>query len=369
MIAQTYRPKTLDEIIGHDKIVKEIKDRFIKNVYPQVSYFTGISGGGKTTFAYNIAKVIQCKNKVNQYTPCNQCSQCKDINKESFINGTYMFNASNLDIEAMRYIEELSTSTSFVSDKKVIIIDEFQELNSNKKAQKNLLKALEKESKDLYFILLSMDDSKVDRSIKNRSVTYKLYPIEYSKIAEYLYNICSLEKIELDESKTDILFTIAENSNGSVRQSCAYLERVIQGSLWDKESLEQTLHFVNNNTVNELCLKIINQDPTLFENEINEEVLQKIKTTFIDLFKSIIGYNLEPYKKKLLEGLLGYKKINTEKLNYIIDTLNETFKYPYLNKEIIDSILIKLFLNKEQVSITKNEIQVENEQPKKRRQQ
>ena len=272
MIAQTYRPKTLDQIIGHDRIVKEIKDRFIKNTYPQVSYFTGITGGGKTTFAYNIAKVIQCKNKVNDYTPCNECSFCKDINKESFIQGTYMFNASNLDIEAMRYIEELSSSTSFVSDKKVIIIDEFQELNSNKKAQKNLLKALEKEIKDLYFILLSMDDSKVDKSIKNRSVTYKLYPIEYSKIAEYLYNICSFEKLELNENQTDILFTIAENSNGSVRQACAYLERVIQGSLWDRESLEETLHFVNDNTINDLCLKIVNQDVSLFENEITEEV-------------------------------------------------------------------------------------------------
>lgn len=370
MIAQKYRPKILDEIVGHDRVVKEIKDRFIKNAYPQVSYFTGITGGGKTTFAYNIAKIIQCKNKVNEYTPCNECSFCKDISKESFINGTYMFNASNLDIESMRYIEDLTNTSSFISDKKVIIIDEFQELNSNKKAQKNLLKVLEKESKDLYFILLSMDDSKVDKSIKNRSVTYKLYPVDYSKIAEYLYNICSHEKIELNESQTDILFTIAENSGGSVRQACSYLERVIQGSLWDKKSLEETLHFVNDNTINELCLKIINQDPILFENDITEEVLQKIKTTFIDLLKFMIGVNLEPYRKKLLDGIIGYKKLKTDNVSFIIDTLNETFKFPYLNKEIIDSILIKLFINKQENQVTQEQVvpQLNQEQPKRRRQ-
>lgn len=376
MIAQTYRPKTLDEIIGHDRIVKEIKDRLIKKSYPQVSYFTGITGGGKTTFAYNIAKVIQCKNKINDYTPCNECSFCKDINKESFINGTYMFNASNIDIETMRYIEDLTNTTSFVSDKKVIIIDEFQELNNNKKAQKNLLKALEKESKDLYFILLSMDDSKVDKSIKNRSVLYKLYPIEYSKIAEYLYGICSKENISLSEDQISILFTIAENSGGSVRQACAYLERVIQGSLWDKKSLEETLHFVNDNTINELCLKIINQDVTLFETEISEEVLQKIKTNFIDLLKYNLGVPLNQYRKTILNDLIGYKKATIDKLKFIIETLNETFNFPYLNKEIIDFIIIKLFIKKHfnsETSISETVLQntsstINQDQPKRRRQ-
>jgi hypothetical protein len=74
------------------------------------------------------------------------------------------------------------------------------------------------------------------------------------------------------------------------------------------------------------------------------------------------------------------KKLNVENLSFIIETLNETFKYPYLNKEIIDSILIKLFLNKnfvetnkeselkvdQETSITKNE--VSQEQTKRRRQ-
>jgi len=374
MIAQTYRPKILNEIVGHDRIVKEIKDRFTKNSYPQVSYFTGFTGTGKTTFAFNVAKIIQCQNKINQFTPCNTCSYCNDINKESFIKGTYMFNASNLDIEAMRYIEELSMTTSFISDKKVIIIDEFQELNSNKKAQKNLLKALEKEIKNIYFILLSMDDSKVDKSIKNRSVQYKLYPIEYSKIAEYLYNVCVNEKIELNESQTDILFTIAENSGGSVRQACSYLERVIQGSLWDRKSLEEALHFVNDQTINDLCLKIINQDSTLFETDITEEVIQKIKFNIIELLKYNVGAKLDPYRKKLLEGLIGYKKATNDRLIFILDTLNEIFKYPYLNKEIIDSILIKLFINKNVDEVIQNEIVQNNnentiqEKPKRRRQ-
>ena len=355
MIAQTYRPKVLDEIIGHDSIVKEIKDRFIKKTYPQVSYFTGITGTGKTTLAYNVSKVIQCENKINEFTPCNQCSFCNDINKESFMKGTYMFNASNLDIETMRYIEDLTNATSFISDKKVIIIDEFQELNSNKKAQKNLLKALEKESSDLYFILLSMDDSKVDKSIKNRSVMYKLYPVDYSQIAKYLYEICEREKLTLSEDQINILFTIAENSGGSVRQACSYLDRVIESDLWTKELLEKSLKFESNETISNMCLMIIDNNPHIFKTGVNEETIQKIRQYLVELSKHILGVELEPYRKNQISNLIGYKKATLPKLKSIINGLNTIYNYPYLNQEIIDTVLLNIYMD--------SSVTVSNEQP------
>ena len=365
MIAQIYRPKVLDEVVGHDSIIKEIKDRFIKKTYPQVSYFTGITGTGKTTLAYNVAKVIQCENKINEYTPCNNCSFCNDINKESFIKGTYMFNASNLDIETMRYIEDLTNATSFISDKKIIIIDEFQELNSNKKAQKNLLKALEKSMDDLYFILLSMDDSKVDKSIKNRSVMYKLYPVEYSQIAKFLYEICEKEKLTLSEDQLNILFTIAENSGGSVRQACSYLDRVIESDLWTKESLEKILHFVNDETVSNLCLMLIDSNPDLFKANVSEEILQKIRYQLVELSKYVLGVELEPYKKSQISKLIGYKKATLPKLKSIINGLNAIYKYPYLNQEIIDTVLLNIYMDS--TATVSNETTVVEETPKRRR--
>lgn len=367
MIAQTYRPKLLDQVIGHEGVVNEIKDRFIKNSYPQVSYFTGITGTGKTTLAYNVAKIIQCENKINNYTPCNECEYCKDINKETFMKGTYMFNASNLDIETMRYIEELTQTTSFISDKKVIIIDEFQELSSNKKAQKNLLKALERELSDVYFILLSMDDSKVDKSIKNRSVTYKLYPVDYTKIAGYLYGICESKKISLTQDQINILFSISENSGGSVRQACAYLERVIEGNIWDKESLEKILHIVNDDTVSVLCLKLISADTSLFNSSVTEEILQKVRYQLVELAKFTLGVELDSYKKNQISKLIGYKKATLPRLKFLINGLNSMFSYPYLNQEIIDTILLNLYIGSEQAIENQILETSSDESPKRRR--
>lgn len=368
MIAQIYRPKTLDEIIGHDGVINEIKERFNKNSYPQVSYFTGITGTGKTTIAYNVAKIIQCENKINNHTPCNQCSFCNDINRESFISGTYMFNASNLDIETMRYIEELTQTDSLISDKKVIIIDEFQELNSNKKAQKNLLKALEKDTDGLHFILLSMDDSKVDKSIKNRSVCYKLYPVDYSEIAKYLYSICEKQNISLTEEQINILFTLSENSGGSVRQACAYLDRVIEGGLWTKEALEKILHFVNDETVSSLCIKLIDSDPSIFGSTPTEEVLQKVRYQLVELAKHNLGVELETYRKNQISKLIGYKKATLPRLKFLINGLNSMFSYPYLNQEIIDTILLNLYIDSPVELNQTPKIETETEEiPKRRR--
>jgi DNA polymerase III delta prime subunit len=275
----------------------------------------------------------------------------------------------------MRAIEDLTNTTSFVSNKKVIIIDELQELSGNKKAQKNLLKALEKENKETYFILLSMDDGKVDRAVKNRAVTYKLYPVDYMKIAEYLYNICSKMNVELDEAKTDILFTVAQNSGGSVRQACAYLERVIEGNIWNEAELIDILHITTDSQINDMAIKLIDANPSIFEKDITEEILQRVKLNLIDMSKLLVGAKLEQYKMNSLQGLSGYKNANLENVYGVIETLNELFNFPYINKEIIDSILIKLFLkNKHSIPVVESpkvepekKQEVIEEQPKRRR--
>ncbi len=368
MISQEYRPLTLDKIVGHDKVVQEVRNRFLTKTWPQVSYFSGLSGGGKTTFALNIAKIIQCESPIDEYTPCNECSYCMDINKESFKLGTHMFNGSNLDTETMRDIEEITETTSAWSNKIVIILDELQELHSNKKAQKNLLKALEKENTEVYFILLSMDDSKVDKAIRGRSVHYKLFPVDYMIIGEYLYNICTSKGLELDEVKSNILITIAENSGGSVRQGCAYLERVISGNLWTEEDVNKTLNFVNSQTINNLCLQLIDQDPNIFSTELNEDVIEKIKSNLIKLSKNLVGATLSPYEKTQIDKLIGYKNATIQKVLFIIDTLNELFRFPYINKELIDSILLKIFVTKNiEQQITKSSVEDKPVEEVKRR--
>jgi DNA polymerase III subunit gamma/tau len=345
MISIDYRPRILDEVIGHDKIVSEIKNRFKNNDFPKVTLFSGMSGIGKTTLSYIAAKIIQCSDKVDEFTPCNKCPNCIDVDKQSFMYGTFMYNCSNVDIETMRSIEDLTNTQSWVSDKKVIILEELQELSGNRKAMKNILKMLESSSKDTYFIMSTMDLQKIEKAIVNRSITYKLYPVDSMTIGEYLYNLCSSKGIVLNEEQAAVLITIAENSFGSVRQACSYLERVISGNIWSEAELKTVLHFTNYSDINNVLKLLIDSDPQVFLLPLEEEILQKVRSNAVKLAKSLIGTNLSGWEKSQLEGVLGYKPATLERVYEVIEILNDTFKFPYLNKEIIESIIIKLFLN------------------------
>ena len=108
LLYQKYRPMQLSQVIGHDKTVKEIESIFEKNSFPQVICIEGITGTGKTTLARIIAKIINCQNKPSKSTCCDKCEVCNDINNENFAVGAHELNASMLDTESVRDIENLT---------------------------------------------------------------------------------------------------------------------------------------------------------------------------------------------------------------------------------------------------------------------
>src|ERR1022692_3468443 len=55
-----YRPKTLDEVIGHNAVVKSLESSFSKSTVPHAYLFIGESGVGKTTLARLLAKQFNC---------------------------------------------------------------------------------------------------------------------------------------------------------------------------------------------------------------------------------------------------------------------------------------------------------------------
>ena len=91
-------------------------------------------------------------------------------------------------------------------------------------------KMVEKPSKNNYFILGSMDDSGIPEAVRNRCVTYRLKLLTMKEISDRLAYICEKEGIVIDtEEKANIVLTIAQNSQGSLRTAISYLERCIQG--------------------------------------------------------------------------------------------------------------------------------------------
>ena len=64
---QKYRPQTLDNIFGHENIKKDLRNRAKNNSWPKVSYYTGNTGVGKTTFQRIQSKMMLCLNLDDKY--------------------------------------------------------------------------------------------------------------------------------------------------------------------------------------------------------------------------------------------------------------------------------------------------------------
>ena len=336
---QKYRPTIFSEVVGHEKVIKELQKRSKENSFPQVIYLTGESGVGKTTIARIIAKSIICENKDDEGNPCNECDFCKDILEEQFTLATREYNSSNLNIDAIREIASDAVRGSIFVNKKVFFIDELQELFSNKKAQKNLLKILEEETPYCHFILGSMDDSKVDKAIRNRSVMYRLDEIDYKAIGKYLYEICQKEKIELNQDQATILLDVAENSYGSLRTAIAYLERVIGSDLWDRESLVKDLGIVTEEKLVEYTQLLLEGDSDIFKYYITKDIAEKIRSMIVTTYKQKLGYEGNFFQRAVSKNL---KKYPIELLNIVLDQFNEIYKYPYITKELMDYFLIQI---------------------------
>ena len=76
-----YRPVTLKEYIGNEKIKKTALKALEGDSKPQVILLYGDSGCGKTTFARLLAKEYSCTDRDKDLGACNVCHSCKAIDE------------------------------------------------------------------------------------------------------------------------------------------------------------------------------------------------------------------------------------------------------------------------------------------------
>lgn len=344
-ISISARPNRFDEVYGHDSIMTELMERQKNNNFPKVMYLTGGSGTGKTTTMRIIAKSILCGSKKEDGNPCNECKTCQTI--DSGVPNNYFFeeNASNLNVEKMREIDSSSKKRPLGEIKnKVFIIDELQELNKNQTAQKNLLKTLEAPSSASYFILGSMDDSKVNNAIKRRAVTYKMNPVPTNEVANYLQGICVSENIEVTEKVIKILFLIADSSNGSPGIATPLLERVIYSNLWDMsiEDLTTELDIVDDSQVKNLLKGMIGQDISVFEKTYTDNILDILRNQLNIIYKYKSGLELQQWQKGLVDGT-GFSKVSISIIKKVIEEINKLYLFPFITPVLLEFTLLNCY--------------------------
>lgn len=342
--AVKYRPETFDSVFGNEVTISELKERSKGNRFSQVIYFNGLTGSGKTTLQFIVAKAILCKNKDGEGNPCNSCPTCNAINNQNETLYFYYYNASNVDTDTARAIENLARSGSLSSvNEKVIIIDEMQELHQNPKARKNLLTLFERKNINTYFILGAMDDSKVDDAIKGRAIKYYLENniIDKAVVIKYLETICNDEKVIMDANKTKVLEALAEFSSSDFRKAVSLLERVLEskkGELWNLEKLKKELHVYTDADIIEIMNKIINRSKSVFDITFDKDLIDTLTWRFQIYYKGISGYDIPKWQKDKLKGIQDVD--SRAYISSLIKNLFELNKYIYVTPTLIEFYLL-----------------------------
>ena len=221
VLSLKWRPQTFTDLVGQKHVSQTLINAFKKDRVAQAYALTGPRGVGKTTTARIIAKALNCKSLQN-FDPCNDCSNCKEISDGRNIDVIEIDGASNRGIEEIRTLREQIKYPPMSSSYKVYIIDEVHMLTTQ--AFNALLRTLEEPPSHGKFILATTDAHKIPSTIISRCQRFDFRRISNNDIKDRLSMILDDEKIVSD---IETLNAISMKADGSMRDALSLLDQVI----------------------------------------------------------------------------------------------------------------------------------------------
>ena len=210
---RAFRPKTFDQIVGQEHIVRTLVNQIKNDKTGHAYLFTGARGTGKTTAAKVFARAINCLSPVNG-SPCGECEVCKKLENPSNLDILEMDAASNNKVENIRDIRDKIQYPPVAGRYKVYIIDEVHMLTTE--AFNALLKTLEEPPSHAVFILATTEVHKIPATILSRCLRFDFKLVPTPVIADTIAKI--YDKIGKKYTK-EAVSLIAKAGEGSVRDA------------------------------------------------------------------------------------------------------------------------------------------------------
>lgn len=192
---ERYRPKTLNEIVGQDKIVRLLQDKVNNGGNISNLIFHGREGLGKTTTAKALAH---------------------DLFGDNWKMAFYETNASDdrgIEVIRKKIIPRCKIGCFISVPFKIIFLDESDGITSD--AQDCLRVPMEK-IPNVRWILSCNDISKLKKEVKSRCTVHHFQPIGKADIVKRLRFIADKERLTVDMKQLDM---IAEICGGDLRKA------------------------------------------------------------------------------------------------------------------------------------------------------
>jgi len=221
VFARKYRPKTFDDVLGQDHVVRTLRNAIAEKRLAHAYLFVGPRGTGKTSTARILAKALNCTGGPKaDFDPDEDV--CVEIAEGRSLDVLEIDGASNNGVEQVRDLRDSVRFAPARGQFKIYYIDEVHMLSNA--AFNALLKTLEEPPPHVKFIFATTEPNKILPTILSRCQRFDLRPIPTETIAAHLQHIATEEGIKLDETAA---WAIAKGADGGMRDAQSMLDQLV----------------------------------------------------------------------------------------------------------------------------------------------
>ena len=331
VFARKYRPKTFDDILGQDHVVRTLRNAISQNRLAHAYLFVGPRGTGKTSTSRIFAKALNCTGGPRvDFDPDEDI--CVEIAEGRSLDVTEIDGASNNSVENIRALRETVNYAPARGQFRIYYIDEVHMLSTS--AFIALLKTLEEPPPHVKFIFATTEAHKILPTILSRCQRFDLRRIPAPIIAQHLMHIAKVEGITLD---TLAAHSIAVGSDGGMRDAQSMLDQLVAfcGTHIREQDVLDIFGFTSHHTVSGICGAILNGQTAdalsrLYQQAETGKDLSRLLTDVIFHFRNVLVHKVdaEIAARDLPPEIAGdlaaqASLVNNEKLMNIIDQFAE----------------------------------------------
>ena len=295
VFARKYRPKTFDDVLGQDHVVRTLRNAIAQKRLAHAYLFVGPRGTGKTSTARILAKALNCTGGPKaDFDP--EEDVCIEIAEGRSLDVMEIDGASNNSVDDIRDLRESVRFAPARGQFKIFYIDEVHMLSNA--AFNALLKTLEEPPPHVKFIFATTEANKILPTILSRCQRFDLRPIPTETIAAHLLHIAKAEGIALDETAA---WAIAKGADGGMRDAQSMLDQLVSfcGDSINEANVLDVFGFTSREKVAALTQTLLARDNPAALSLIQKEAesgreLSQLLGELIGCLRALLVAKLDP---------------------------------------------------------------------------